>query len=92
MRVFIDDVEIPQENLRFGVNNKFFLMSEIKDMYKEYWFTGSKAIMRIVDENGIAPGKHKVKMLMSHKIPYTGYFGSYLVVDSDCEKTLSVKE
>ena len=64
----------------------------IDDYNKEYWFTGSKAILRVVDENGIAPGSHKVKMLMSHKIPYTGYFGSYLVVDSDCEKTLSVKE
>ena len=34
-------------------------MSEMKDMYKEYWFTGSKAILRVVDENGIAPGKQR---------------------------------
>ena len=91
-QVFIDGEEIPQEKLRFGVNGKFFLMSEIKDMYKEYWFTGSKAIMRIVDENGIAPGQHTVKMIMTHKIPYTGYFGNYLVLEGTCEKTLSVKE
>ena len=92
LRVFIDGEEVPQENIRFGVNGKFFLLSEMKDMYKEYWFTGSKAILRVVDENGIVPGEHRVKMLMSHKIPYTGYFGNYLVVDSDCEKTLHVKE
>ncbi|MCQ2558315.1 MAG: DUF6379 domain-containing protein [Oscillospiraceae bacterium] len=91
IQLFVDGKEIPEENLRFDVNGKSFLMEEITDQYKEYWFTGAKAALRVIDENGIAPGEHKVKMLMHHKIPYTGYFGTYLELDGTCEKTLTVK-
>jgi len=92
LKVWVDGKEIEKDKMRFGCNNKWFLMSEIPEAYKEYWFTGSKATIRILDENGISSGEHTVKMFMKNKIPYTGYFGNYLVVDSECEKTLSVEE
>lgn len=91
LRAFIDGEEIPQRNIRFGVNDKFFLLSEIEYMFKEYWFTGVKAIVRIIDDKGLAPGEHKVKLCMKHKIPYTGYFGNYVICDDECEKTLNIK-
>lgn len=92
LKAFVDGKEIPQRNLRFGVNDKFFLLSEIEYMFKEYWFTGVKATVRVIDEKGIAPGEHTVRLCMKHKIPYTGYFGNYVVCDDDCEKVLKVKE
>ena len=89
--VHFDGKEVPQEKMRVGLNGKWFLMSEIKECYKEYWFTLDRAILRIIDENPLSDGKHTVKLEMKHKIPYTGYFGNYLVVDSKCEKTLEVE-
>ena len=92
LSIFVDDVMIPQENIRFGINGKWFLLSAISDIHTEYWPTGTKATIRILDDDGISPGEHKVRMMMKHKIPYTGYFGNYLVLDADCEKILSVVE
>ena len=90
LEIFVDGQKVPREAIRFGVNQKFFLLSELHEMYKEYWFTGSKAIIRVLDERGLAPGKHQVKMYMKHKIPYTGYFGHYLEIESTCEKSLAL--
>ena len=92
MRFFVDGKEIDQKKVRFGVNGKWFLMSSIPDVFSEYWTTGSKATVRILDEDGIASGQHSVRMTMKHKIPYTGYFGNYLVLDAECTKTLTVKD
>lgn len=88
----VDGVVIPNENIRFGVNHKWFLLSEIPEASKEYWFTGSKATIRVLDDGALKPGIHKVFMRMKHKIPYTGYFGNYLEITSTCEQMLELKE
>lgn len=90
LEIQVDDTLIPQENMRFGVNGKWFLMSEISEANKEYWFTGSKAAIRILDDGMLEPGTHKVYMKMIHKIPYTGYFGNYLHITSECTKMLNI--
>ncbi len=92
LNVEVDGEPIPQKDLRFGVNGKWFLLIEIKELYKEYWFTTAKASIRVMKDGGL-PGKkkHKITVRMDHKIPYTGYFGNFLVVHSDCTKNLPVK-
>lgn len=90
--VTVDGKKIDKKNMRFGVNGKWFLMSQIPDLCYEYWFTGTKAILRVLDENGISDGKHKVDVYLKHKIPYTGYFGNYLIIDSNCTKTLNTSK
>jgi hypothetical protein len=74
--------------MRVGVNGKWFLMEQISELATEYWFTLDKVTMRIMKDGGIASGEHEGKVFMVHKIPYTGYFGNYLVVTSDCTKNL----
>ena len=88
LTVEVDGKKIDSRDVRFGINGKWFLLSQIKDIFTEYWFTGEKAVIRILDDQGIAPGEHTVKMHMTHKLPYTGYFGNYLILDADCEKIL----
>jgi hypothetical protein len=89
--VEVDGETIDQKDIRFGVNGKWFRMDEIREVYKEYWFTLDKATLRVLKDGGISSGEHTVKVVMDHKIPYTGYFGNYLVVTSDCTKKLSVE-
>lgn len=86
----VDDQVIPNEQIRFGVNGKWFLLSEIPEANKEYWFTGAKATIRVLDDGALTPGEHKVYMRMLHKIPYTGYFGNYLNITSTCTQMLTI--
>ena len=89
--ITVDGKEVPQKAMRFGVNGKWFLMSEIPEMHHEDWFTGAKATIRILDDGALEPGVHEVHMYMRHKIPYTGYFGNYLKIDSNCTQMLELK-
>ena len=92
LAVEVDGETVPQKDLRFGVNGKWFLLSEIKELYKEYWFTTAKANIRVMKDGGLTKNrKHKIAVQMDHKIPYTGYFGNFLVVHSDCTKNLPVE-
>jgi hypothetical protein len=88
LRFTIDNAEIPKDEIYFLLNNKQFLLDELKDCYKEYWFIRDKAIIQIMKAGGINSGEHKVNAYMKHRIPYTGYFGQYLVLESDVTETL----
>ncbi len=88
LEVYVDGRSIPSDDYRLSVNGKWFTMEEVKDAYKEYWFTGDKAVLRILDENPPKEGFHTVKVIMKYKVPYTGYFGSYLVNERECTKNL----
>ena len=88
----VDGEEVSEADIRFGVNGKWFLMSELKELYKEYWFTTAKASIRVLRDSGLSRDReHKISVQMDHKIPYTGYFGNFLVVHSDCTKNLTVE-
>jgi hypothetical protein len=88
LRFTIDDVEIPKDEIYFVLNNKQFLLDELKECFKEYWFVRDKAAVQVMKAGGICSGEHKVNAYMKHRIPYTGYFGQYLVLDSDVTEIL----
>ena len=92
LEVEVDGESVSPSDMRFGVNGKWFLMSELKEMFKEYWFTTIKASIRVLKDGGLSrTRKHQISVQMDHKIPYTGYFGNYLVIHSDCTKKLPVE-
>jgi hypothetical protein len=88
LEFFIDDQPIDKQNIFFYLNGKQFLIDELPELFKEYWFVSNKATIRVLDKHGITTGSHKVRVFMKHRVPYTGYFGEYLVLDSDVTKTL----
>lgn len=87
----IDEEEISKDNIYFFLNNKQFLLDELPECFKEYWFVRDKATVRVMKSGGISSGEHKVNAFMKHRIPYTGYFGQYLVLDSDVTEVLTAK-
>lgn len=92
MEVYVDNEKVPENRIYFNLKNKQFLLNEFKDLYQEYWFILDKAKILILHDGGLQEGSsHKVEIRMKHKVPYTGYFGSYLVLDGDNSKTLMVK-
>lgn len=88
LKFTVDDAEIPREDIYFFLNGKQFLLDELPECFKEYWFVRDKATIRVMKAGGIGGGEHKVRAFMKHRIPYTGYFGQYLVLDSDVTDTL----
>lgn len=88
----VDGQRVPDESVEFHLNGKQFLLSELPDLFAEYWQITDDAVIRVVDYKGLQPGtKHMVKAHMQHRIPYTGYNGDYGVEISECTKELTVE-
>ncbi len=92
LEVWVDDAPISPEQMEFCLNGKAFLPEELPELFREYWFHEEAATLRVYGKP-LAPGStHSVKVLLRHRIPYTGYFGNYAVDDALVEKTLTVAE
>ena len=87
----MDDVEIPREKIYFLLNGKQFLLDELSECFKEYWFVLDFATIRVMQSGGLPLGEHKVSAYIKHRIPYTGYFGQYMVMDADESRVLQVE-
>ena len=88
----VDGERVPDKDVEFHLNGKQFLLSELKDLFAEYWHIRDDAVIRVINFEGLKKGSvHKVKVHMQHRIPYTGYEGEYGVEISECEKELTVE-
>lgn len=83
----LDGEPVPAERVSFKLNGKDFLLSEIPECFKEYWFVRDSAAIFVRTPGGVEPGEHKVRVYMKHRVPYTGYFGQYLTLISDVTET-----
>ena len=88
----VDDQEIPKQDVSFLINDKQFLLDELPECFKEYWFVLDFATIRVIKVGGLTPGEHKVNVYMRHRVPYTGYFGQYLTLVGDETRMLPVEE
>lgn len=90
--VTVDGKEIDPKDMRFRINEKEFLFDQIPELYSEYWFIHDNAAIRILKDDGLPKDvEHEITVEISHRIPYTGYFGSYLVLGSKNTKKLQVR-
>ncbi len=83
-----DGEKITPRDVYFYLNGKQFLIDELPELFKEYWFVRDKATIRVMKEGGVNRGEHSIRVFMKHRVPYTGYFGQYLVLDSDVTRTI----
>lgn len=88
---FVDGDAIAPEDVVFMLNGKRFTLSELPDCFKEYWFVRTPATVRVTNRGPLANGAHQVRVRMRHRVPYTGYFGEYLVLESDRTATLAAE-
>lgn len=87
----VDGQDIEKKDITFMLNGKQFLIDELAECFKEYWFVLDYATVRVMKTGGLSEGEHEVRVYIKHKIPYTGYFGQYMVMDADETKRLSVQ-
>lgn len=87
----VDGERIPDKDVEFHLNGKQFLLSELQELFAEYWHIREDAVIRVINYKGLEKGsKHMVMAHMQHRIPYTGYNGEYGVEISKCSKELEV--
>lgn len=81
-RVFLDGEEIPTADLRFTLNGKQFLVSELPELCHEYWYVLTDAAVTVLRMGGLPAGAKELRVEIVHRVPYTGYFGEYLTLQS----------
>lgn len=86
----MDGEDVSKSDITFMLNGKQFLIDELAECFKEYWFVLDYATIRVLKPGGLSEGEHEVRVRIRHRIPYTGYFGEYLVLNADEAKRLSV--
>ena len=91
IRFWVDGEELKRSEVVFQLNGKNFLVDELAECFKEYWFILDYATLRVTKPGGISPGEHEIRVYIKHKIPYTGYFGEYMVMEADEHKSLPVQ-
>ena len=91
LTVKINGAEIDKSKILFCLNSKQFLLSQLPELFNEYWFILDEAELQIEHSNGLEKGEYEVDVGISYKIPYTGYFGNYLNSSGIHSKKLCVK-
>lgn len=84
----LDGKELDDTMVYFCLNGKEFTIAELADLFREYWYVRTPATIRVTQFGGISKGEHELNVYMRHRVPYTGYFGQYLTLDSDRTATL----
>jgi len=83
----VDGVTVAEDDISMLLNNKQFRISELPELYKEYWNVDDNARIEVIKEGGLT-GKHKIGACMKLRYGYSAYFGKCKVVTSKCEKEL----
>ena len=86
----VDGKEIEKNQVSFGLNGKEFTLDEIPDLFREYWYVMTSATIRVLLPGGLKKGGHTLRVYMKHRVPYTGYFGQYLTLESDVTENMEL--
>ena len=84
----MDGEKIDPVCISFGLNGKEFTLEELPELFREYWYITDHAVIRVLSPGGLPKGEHSLRVYMKHRVPYTGYFGSYLTLESDSTREL----
>lgn len=86
----IDGEKIPEYLMMFELNGKCFAISQLPELYSEYWGIKTPAHLRVFNY-GLAPGEHDVGVRIEYKSPYMKFApGIYGMIDGSCEKRMAI--
>lgn len=90
LEVEVDGEKIPEHLMQFQLREKVFTISELPNMYREYW--GSKTPAHLLIYNyGLEPGEHDVNVTLEFKSPYMDFGpGEYGIIDGSAEERLQL--
>ena len=91
LEVKLDGAPVERRDIRFCINGKEFLVDQLKDLSQEYWFIRDRAVIKVLDGRGLKEGQ-KVEIHYTYRLPYTGYFGNYLIQSGKGQRTFEGSE
>lgn len=89
--IYMDNEKVDASKVYFKLNGKEYVLDELKDQYKAYWFILDEATITVLTDEPLKAGAHEVTVDMLHCIPYAGYGGKYLTLPSKVTKTLEME-
>jgi hypothetical protein len=66
----VDGRAVPDDQIRFHVNERDYRLSELSPLYDEFWFVLDAARLRVTPADLLAAGEHEVKVDIALRIPY----------------------
>jgi len=88
----VDNQKVNPDTITFCVNGKRFLLSQLPDLYAEYWFTLDKAELEVYKPGGLKPGKHDLEFKLTTRTPYANYdYTKYRCSITTVKKSLSLE-
>jgi hypothetical protein len=88
LSVTLDGQPVDSSQVTFVLNNKRFAISELPELYDEYWECNTFARIEVQRPGGLC-GEHEIKVVMRLRYAYSAYFGTCKVVTSDCARRLT---
>jgi Domain of unknown function (DUF6379) len=88
LEVKIDDEVIPEHLILFCINGKKFSISQLKDLYAEFWGIRDTVNLEIYN-NGLSEGEHDVELTLHFRSPYMKFAPRfYGTIDSSSRKRM----
>jgi hypothetical protein len=70
LQLKVDGEVIDPLSITFCINNKRFMISQLKDLWAEYWNMNEKAKLVVLKTRGIGRGEHDIEIKLPVRIPY----------------------
>ncbi len=70
LQLKIDGQVVNPMDIAFRLNDKEFMISQLKDLYNEYWNCLDKAELQVRRPGGLSAGEHQVDLTLKMRIPY----------------------
>lgn len=71
VKVAVDGVEVPVENIRVSLDQQdWFTMAEAETVTTYKWEYGEPLYVRVLQEGGLSKGTHKVKLTIATRTAY----------------------
>jgi hypothetical protein len=90
LEVKVDGEILPEHLYLFCINGKKFSISQLKDLYAEFWGIKDTANLEIYN-NGLSDGEHDVELTLHFRSPYMKFAPRfYGTIDSSARKTMTL--
>lgn len=66
----VDGLPVPEEHVRFHINDRDYALDELPELYDEFWFVLDPARLRVTPPEPLPVGEHDVEVDITTRIPY----------------------
>lgn len=68
--VIIDGTPVARQDIRFSVRGRTWTLDEMETEYTDRWNFGEKALVTVLRDGGLPPGRHKVQLSERIRVSY----------------------